>query len=237
MSALETLLEIQASDTTADQLQHRRAHLPARAELAANAARRAEVTARLDEVNAVRADVLGRQAKVEQAITAAGLRIKEIEGRLYSGQVSATKDILAMTAEVDSLKARRSVLEDDLLATMEEEEPLSEQVAGLEGALTALSTEAVALQSVLVEGEREIDAELAGVAAVRQQQVGQVPGELLATYEMLRARLGGEGAARLNGRSCSGCHLTLPAQELDRIKREPPDTVILCDQCGRILVR
>ena len=30
---------------------------------------------------------------------------------------------------------------------------------------------------------------------------------------------------------------TLPATELDRIKRGGPDAVVLCDQCGRILVR
>ena len=41
---------------------------------------------------------------------------------------------------------------------------------------------------------------------------------------------------RRNGR-CSGCHLALPATEIDRIKREAPDTIVLCDQCGRILVR
>jgi hypothetical protein len=37
--------------------------------------------------------------------------------------------------------------------------------------------------------------------------------------------------------SCSGCHLTLPAMEVDRIRKAPADEVITCDQCGRILVR
>lgn len=237
MSVFETLLEVQASDTAADQLRHRRAHLPVRADLAANGARRAEVQGRLGEVGAVRGDVLRRQASIEQNISAAGARIKEIEGRLYSGQVTATKDILAMTAEVDSLKARRSSLEDDLMATMEEEEPLAAQVAEMEGELATLAAEAEGLSVRLAADEREIDEELAGVASARDAQAAQVPADLLTTYERLRVRLGGEGAARLNGRSCAGCHLTLPAQELDRIKREPPDVLILCDSCGRILVR
>lgn len=237
MSIFETLLEVQASDTAADQLRHRRAHLPVRAELAANAARRAEVQARLDEVGAVRSEVLARQARIEQHISAAGARIKEIEGRLYSGQVSATKDILAMTAEVDSLKARTSSLEDDLMGTMEEEEPLAGEVAAMEGELAVLATEAEGLSVRLAEDERAIDEELAGVTGARDAQAAQIPPDLLVTYQRLRDRLGGEGAARLNGRSCSGCHLTLPAQELDRIKRAAPDVLILCDSCGRILVR
>ena len=64
-----------------------------------------------------------------------------------------------------------------------------------------------------------------------------VPPELLARYEALRAKLGGTGAARVVGGSCGGCHLVLPSMEVDRIKKAPPDAVITCDQCGRILVR
>jgi len=236
MSVFETLLEVQGSDTAADQLRHRRANLAERAELSAIAARTTEVEAELAETVRRRDEVLGRQAAVEAAIGSAGSRIKEIEGRLYSGQVSATKDILAMTAEVESLKARRSSLEDDLLGTMEEEEPLGARVAELEAARAGLGTEAAARQASLAAAEQVIDAELAEVAAVRQAQAAQLPGDLLAIYEQLRARLGGEGAARVSGRSCSGCHLTLPAQEVERIKRAGPDDLVLCEQCGRILV-
>ena len=37
--------------------------------------------------------------------------------------------------------------------------------------------------------------------------------------------------------TCMGCHLQLPATEVDRLKRLEPDTLVFCDQCGRILVR
>ncbi|HET7486808.1 MAG TPA: C4-type zinc ribbon domain-containing protein [Acidimicrobiales bacterium] len=234
---LDTLLEVQASDTAADQLRHRRATLPERAALAAVEARAAEVRAQLDDVSTRRAEVLGRQAKLEEAVAAASRRVKDIETRLYGGMVSATKDIMAMTAEVESLRARNSTLEDEVLATMEEDEPLAAELERLQEELAALGAEAERAGTALAEAETAVDAELAGLAEVRAGQAGSVPDDLLATYERLRARLGGEGAARLSGRSCTGCHLTLPAQELDRIKHLPPDAVVLCDQCGRILVR
>lgn len=236
MSVFEVLLEVQESDTAADRLAYRRANLPERAGLSANAARTADVRATLEDTAARRSEVLGRQAKIEAAIGSAGERIKEIEGRLYSGQVSATKDILAMTAEVESLKNRRSSLEDDLLGTMEEDEPLAAEVSELDGVLAALAVEAAGLRASLEEGEAAVDAELSVVVADRQATAAQLPSDLLTTYEALRARLGGEGAARLSGRSCSGCHLTLPAQDVERIKRAAPDDLVLCDQCGRILV-
>jgi predicted nucleic acid-binding Zn-ribbon protein len=29
----------------------------------------------------------------------------------------------------------------------------------------------------------------------------------------------------------------LPSTELDRLRKGPPDALVFCDQCGRILVR
>src|SRR5438445_123736 len=92
-------------------------------------------------------------------------------------------------------------------------------------------------KSRLAEATEAIDAELAGELDARAIAAKAVPPDLLEQYERLRARLGGIGAARLVGNSCGGCHLTLPATELDRIRHLPPDAVALCDQCGRILVR
>lgn len=236
MSVFEALLVVQGHDTAADQLHHRRAHLPERTELAAKADEAKAVTAELDQAQTRRDDVLGRQAALEESITTADHRIAEIDGRLYSGQVTATRDILAMTAEIESLKARRSSLEDDVLAAMEEDEPLADDVARLRARLAALEVDAGRLLAVIAGAERDIDAELAEVAEARAAEAARVPADLLVTYERLRSTLGGVGAARLVGSSCSGCHLQLPAQEVARIKRASPDDLVQCDQCGRILV-
>ena len=64
----------------------------------------------------------------------------------------------------------------------------------------------------------------------------QLPPALSERYEALRARLKGTGAARLVGHRCSGCHLELSPVEVDRIRAMSADTVVTCDQCGRILV-
>lgn len=237
MTVFEALLEVQGHDTAVDQLHHRRANLPERAELATEMAKGAEARARLAEVQSRRDEVLGRQSQLEAAVAATEARIAEIDARLYSGQVTATRDIMAMTAEIDALKSRRSSLEDAVLATMEDDEPLAAEAARLEQEAAAVEGGADRLRHAIAEAEQVMDAEEQAVAAARSVAAARVPDDLLRTYERLRAKLGGVGAARLVGQSCSGCHLTLPAQELARIKREPPDALVLCDQCGRILVR
>ncbi len=102
----------------------------------------------------------------------------------------------------------------------------------------ALDKDAERLRAAIAATEVALDAEIAEETGPRvAAAVGTCDDDLLARYEQLRAKLGGTGAARLVGGSCSGCHLALPAMELDRVRKAPPDAVITCEQCGRILVR
>jgi predicted nucleic acid-binding Zn-ribbon protein len=236
MSALDTLLAVQELDTATDQLEHRRATLPERAELAAAEARLADVDVRIADAEGRRDEITGRQNRLEQEVARTEARIVEIEKRLYGGTVSASRELTAMSEEVDALKARRSSLEDDVLSSMEEAEPVDAELATLADERAGVVADIERLRGAIRAAEDVVDTELASRRSERAATVAGVPEDLLATYERLRAKLGGVGAARLVGPSCTGCHLTLPATELDRIKREPPDALVFCDQCGRILV-
>lgn len=237
MSAFDTLLEIQERDTAADRLRHQRATLPERAELAALGAQLAALETRLVGARGRSGLVADRQAKLEAEVAGLDKRIGEIDRRLYSGEVSASRDLQAMSAEIDSLKALRSLVESDAFAAMEEAEPLGQEVAKLEAEWAAGDDRAGQLRAAIAAAEADMDAEVAAHEQAKAEMAAAVPAELLSTYERLRARLGGIGAARLVGSSCSGCHLTLPMSELARIKRQAPDELVFCDQCGRILVR
>ena len=159
-----------------------------------------------------------------------------MEKRLYGGTVSASRDLQAMSEEVEHLKGRRATFEDQALEVMEELEPLDQVVEQLEQSLEQLEHDAVDAAAALAAAEGVVDAEIEAVTAQRAAVAEGVPAPLAETYEKLRAQLGGVGAARLAGKNCSGCHLTLPATELDRIKHASVDDLVFCDQCGRILV-
>ncbi|PZS15795.1 MAG: hypothetical protein DLM54_12165 [Acidimicrobiales bacterium] len=142
-----------------------------------------------------------------------------------------------MQADRDALHRRQAGLEDNVLEAMGEREPLDEEVARLEEERRRLDVEGSRLRAAVAEAQTAIDADLAANEAQRAAAASAVPTELSSLYERLRARHGGVGAAALVGARCGGCHLSLPATEVDRIRREPPDTLLTCDQCGRILVR
>ncbi len=238
MSApLDLLLQVQELDTAADQLRHRRQTLPQRAELAAVEAQRAELDARSSEVRARRGELAAQQQVLEDHIESSRRRRSTLESQLYGGQVAAARDLQAMNDEVRNLAAHISALEDRELEVMEAIEPLDGELQAAEVRRDELDGAAAALRRAIAEQETAIDAELADQLGQRSQLAQQLPADLLTRYEALRSRLGGTGAARLVGNSCSGCHLTLPSMEVDRIRKAPPDTIVTCEQCGRILVR
>ncbi|HSH60962.1 MAG TPA: C4-type zinc ribbon domain-containing protein [Acidimicrobiales bacterium] len=237
MTALETLLQVQEKDTAIDQLRHRRATLPERSALSVLQQQSADLEARISEISARSEAVAARQSQLEDEVGTMDARVSDIERRLYSGTVSASRDLQAMSAEVTSVKSRRSSVEDEVLVAMEELEPLRRQLEALEADRAALDAESERVRAGLVGAEVAIDAEIEAESTARASMARAVPAELMRTYEGLRARLDGVGAARLVGSSCSGCHLVLPSAEVVRVKREPPDALVFCDQCGRILVR
>ena len=231
------LLAVQDHDTAIDQLVHRKGALTERSQLAVVESRMAALDARRRQVGSVR-DALGeRQSSLEEQIGASRTRSKEIERRLFSGEVTAARDLQAMDEEVKHLSRHVSELEDREIEVMEELEPLDAELGEMDAELGRLSADADSLRSTINTEESEIDAELARERTERAQLAAGVPDDLLARYEQIRRKLGGTGAARLVGESCGGCHLQLPAMELDRVRKAPPDEIIYCDQCGRILVR
>jgi predicted nucleic acid-binding Zn-ribbon protein len=237
VSVFADLLVVQGHDTTIDQLTHRKASMPERAELRAAESKRAELEARRAQVASQRDEIAARQAHAEADIAGAVKRVGEVDTRMRSGQVSAARDLQAMEGEIASIRRRISTLEDAALEAMEEREPLDSEVDELESAIAALDEQAARLRDAIGAEAKQIDADVEAERRARSEGAATIPADLLTTYERLRARLGGIGAAVLDGNHCTGCHLTLPATEIDRLKREPPDTLVYCDQCGRILVR
>lgn len=232
----QALLDLQAVDTAIDQHRHRRQNLAERAALSDIDRRMAAARQDLTSAEAVRDEIGARQAGLESELTATELRSQEVRKRLYGGEVSASRELQAMSDELDSLKSRASGLEDQLLEILEEREPIDSQVASQESALSQLAEERETLSSALAAAEGVVDTEVEALLGARQEAVSKVPENLLAEYERLRSRLGGVAVARLVADRCDGCHLTLPATELDRIRHLPPGEIVTCDQCGRILV-
>ncbi len=101
---LEALLALQDLDTHIDQEQHRKAHLPERDELAQLERLIGQKETARSEVAVLDADVASRQEAAERELQATEDRVTQVNRRLYGGTVTASRELQAMAADVESLK-------------------------------------------------------------------------------------------------------------------------------------
>jgi predicted nucleic acid-binding Zn-ribbon protein len=234
---LHPLLDVQDSDVALDQLRHRRANLPERAALAGHQATAARVDQQLAALRADLHEIELAQKKLEDEIAGIDTKAAAENRKLNSGTVTAPREIQALSDEVDALGRRKRALEDEEIELMERAEPLTADVERLESEHAAASAEIARLTEAIGELERAIDVDIASVSAERDAAAADLDADLLSRYEKLRAKLGGVAVARLEGDRCAGCHVSLPAVELDTIRHQPLDVVVTHEDCGRILVR
>jgi predicted nucleic acid-binding Zn-ribbon protein len=236
VTTLEPLLALQERDLALDRLRHRRDSLPERAELAAVDALTTALQTRVGELRTELAEVARDEQRLDDEALSLRTQAESAEQKLYSGEVTSPRELQALQADVDQLRRHQRSVEDRELAAMERRQPIEEALAGVEGELAAASTHASELRAALTEQEAAIDAEAAVERQARAGVAAGVDDGLLGDYERTRAKANGVGAARLVGHTCQGCHLTIPATEVDRIRRGTGDGIAHCDNCGCILV-
>jgi uncharacterized protein len=226
LAELEQLLAIQARDTTLDQLRHKRAALPERAQLEAREAELKTLDVARADLARQRDEVAANEKRLDDEASTVKAHAADVDSKLYSGSVTSPRELQAMQADLESLKRRQSEIEDQELEVMEQHETLDREVEELDARRAIASAAADELRAAIAVAEGEIDAQIAGTVA---------PG-LVADYEKRRAQNRGTGAARLTGLTCGACHLTIPSTEAEQIRRSEGNAIAYCDNCGAILV-
>jgi predicted nucleic acid-binding Zn-ribbon protein len=231
------LLDLQSLDSRADHLRHQRDTLPEIAEIEQLTAHQHELESQRIDQQMIVDDLQVEQAKVDSDVEAVRARQKRDQQRIDQGLIANPKDLQHMQSELESLHRRITSLEDQELEVME-------QVEQAQNALARLAEEAEAVQVRLTDVTATsthktgaIETELTGLEAERAPLVAELPADLLALYERLRAAKGGVGAAALRARECGGCRLSVDPAELAVIRTAAEDDVIRCEECQRILVR
>lgn len=234
MTIVDQLLELQATDTAADQLRHRLANLP---ELdAAKSARR-----QLVEWEATRTRLRQRLDELDRSIEEAEREAHEIdehrtrlEGQLRT--VIAPREAEALQHEIATLGERRDGIDERELVALEEQAQLDDDLVAHVALEESLRETLTLSDGRLGAAQADLEAELAALDTTRERLRSTIDAGLLERYDRLRAQLGG-AVARLVGTRCDGCHLDLSPAEIDAIKAVPADELPECPQCTRMLVR
>jgi uncharacterized protein len=230
------LLELADLDAELNRLAHRRQGLPEIAELARLETRARELRDAVVVADTALSDLEREQARAERDVDQVRTRIQKDQARLDAGQVSAARELAGLQSEIESLHKRQADLEEVVLDLMERQEGLESSRDELLADRDRLTASQAGLTQTRDAAFAEIDAAGATAAAKRTEVAADIPADLLALYDKIRAS-SGVGAAMLRRGRCEGCHLSLNTVDLNAIKATPADEVIRCEECRRILVR
>ena len=137
-------------------------------------------------------------------------RIERDRARLDAGQVSSPKELENLQSEIVSLERRQGDLEEVVLEVMEKLEDVTRRHDTLSAEQTALGGRLAEIAGRRDAAFAEID-EQAGKSQDRRASIAaDLPGDLLGLYDTV---------------------------DLGRIRAAPPDEVLRCEECRRILVR
>ncbi|NBO25936.1 MAG: hypothetical protein EBU89_06425 [Actinobacteria bacterium] len=233
----KALLDLQGFDTKLLQLAHKRAGLPEISAAQDLEVELGSIKMRLVAAQTEASDLKLNQLKAESDVEQVVSRARRDQERLDSGAVSAPKELESLQHEIGTLAKRQSELEDVELEIMQALENAQQAVTELQASEIETTEKLSALAQTRDELFADIDFEVNSITGQRTEIASQLPVDLIALYDKIRADQGGVGAALIHRGSCQGCHITIDAQEIDQIRNMPADSIARCDQCRRILVR
>ena len=182
-------------------------------------------------------DLSRDQRKADADVEQVKARRARNRQRIDSGAVSDPKQLQALQHEITTLDRRISDLEDEELAVMESLEDAQRELDSVAVKLAEVEAAGAEAQQRRDAAVSEISSAQAAAREERGQLADSLPPDLLQVYDRLRGQLDGVGVGALRRGSCGGCRLDIGAADLARMAAAPPDEVLRCEQCNRILVR
>jgi hypothetical protein len=226
---LETLFKLQEIDVRL--LDKQRAIQALEQRVAGRQKAMQDCRSRIDALVAQRRQLVTERALAERRVSDSGSQVKERRQRL--GRVRNEKELHALEGEITALREEITEQEEQLLGVMQKVEDLEKQIAELEKEFTVLAEsdhrEIAAEQARVEELRVELEAERAG----RDDVAASVDARLRTKYENVFSRRAGLAVVTVVAGTCSGCHMHVPPQTINEIRKS--GTVHVCPSCQRIM--
>jgi predicted nucleic acid-binding Zn-ribbon protein len=229
MAELESLAQLQALDTDLDKRRARLAEVKtALADSTAVAAARRAFDAARQKLH----DDEARQRQLEWDVEERTNKIKELEGRLYSGKIGNPKELSSLQTEIQHMRVDLGVAEEKALDAISTTDEQRATTATRERDLAAAEASGADAQTHLRDEQTALDAAIKTLEAKRTPLTAGLAAPTLTKYEELRRTRHGLAVARIERNNCLGCRTTLATSQVQSARQ---GNIAFCSSCGRIL--
>jgi predicted nucleic acid-binding Zn-ribbon protein len=233
MDAVHALLQLQEHDLAIARLEKQLDEMPEKRAILAARAKLAEIEKLKGRWDAAVHAVDVASKGVEDQIATISTKMDSEQAKLVSGEITNSKELQAVSMELDALRRRKDALENDLLAEMDKRENGAGQVAKIEAALAEGRRREAEMTDRFKQHGGEILREIEAEKKARAAASAVLDAALLARYETARERHGSAVGMLAEGR-CGACRVGLPALKVAALEAGPD--IATCPSCGRILI-
>jgi uncharacterized protein len=178
------------------------------------------------------AESLKRRRMLDGEIATFEAQQKHFERQLLA--VTNQHQFEAVQHEIAAVRAKRDVLETEVLERLDTEEREAAARPEKAHAFERAESEGSALFAKLDREQATVRAELAALDVRRAESVSRLGPAARTRYEKLRSLRGGRAIAAVISGACGGCHSGLPPHALQELRRA--EKLLICDGCGRLLL-
>lgn len=231
------LLDIQNLDISLDQITHKLSNLPERETAAKLRAQYENLKYR--EVAAV-TEVADKELEVRKAendVDLVRIRLEKDSDLLQSGSISDSKQLTELQHELESLKRRQQLLEDEEIDILQQLEDSQKNLVNVREELERVTRELLKADEAETVAVATLDAEREEISNERIAESKSVPEELLKIYEKVRKDNGGIGASSLAMGRCDGCRIQFSQADMNKYKSAADGELLRCEDCRAILIR
>ena len=161
-------------------------------------------------------------------------KTKASEDRLYGGSVRNHKELQDLQSEIESLKKRKTALEDNLLEVMVAVEEAEAVLTTHQGELRRLTAEWEQQHGDLLQEKAAREAEVETLKQQRETALQAVTADSLAVYTNMRAGKVNPPVSAIEGGVCTVCGIELTMATVQETRHG--QRLVYCPNCERILV-
>jgi predicted nucleic acid-binding Zn-ribbon protein len=161
-------------------------------------------------------------------------KIQPLEKKLYDGSIRNPKELTDLQKDVEHLKERRRVLDEQDLTLMDRVDAANQALESARRRLAELEQSWKQDVADLRATQERAQREMLQLDTERQRRVAAMDRGIVGLYDSLRPKKAGRAVARVERGTCQGCRLSLPTHIAQRARSA--SAIVQCPSCERILV-
>jgi len=157
--------------------------------------------------------------------------IKNLQSKLYT--LKTNKEYSAMLTEINGVKMDKSLLEEEILKLLDEQDILKKELDQKQSSLKEEERKFETEKQNILNRIKEIEDMIKDLEAKRAVAEKEIDEKIAAKYNKILKGKDGLALVQVKHNSCQGCFMNVPPQVINEIKMN--DKLIFCEMCARIL--